>query len=323
MKRYQIRIPNGTPTQRLDQAVLSGFGSTLDEVSSLTKIRILLASGAIYVNRRKIKDPRFEVRPGAVLEVYINQDRHQLGVGLGQALIDSSSIIFEDEDLIIVNKPPRLPTQPTLDPSRANLFQSVKSFLKKRSGQEDVYLGLHHRLDRDTSGLVLFTKTERANAPVGALFQEHRIQKTYQAIGFRALIDQVDSFENTQEYQVKNFLAEVAKVNQKRKYGAVESGGQVAETLFKVVERFKVGIWFEAVPKTGRTHQIRVHLAGLGYPILGDPDYFPSTVFPIIRAPRLMLHAMQLSFSHPILGTPISVEAPLPDDFLSVLSKMR
>ena len=209
-----------------------------------------------------------------------------------------------------MNKPPGLPTQPTLDEARDNLFAAVKKFLSSRDKVVDPYVALHHRLDRDTSGVLLLVKHKDANAGIGEAFSKHLAQKTYQALSSGKPTEEV--------WTVKNYLAR-AQAGKSSHHQSVKSGGDFAETRFRVLEQLKGFIWIEAQPKTGRTHQIRVHLSEAGFPILGDRTYGGD----LKPAPRLMLHAARLTFEHPITQNQISIESPLPQDFTQCLEKLR
>jgi 23S rRNA-/tRNA-specific pseudouridylate synthase len=128
---------------------------------------------------------------------------------------------------------------------------------------------------------------------------------------YRALTAPLSKRDREQEFTIKNYLGMISRKGKRAKYGAVDSDGAYAETFFRVIGESRRGLWVEAIPKTGRTHQIRVHLAEYGLPILGD-DLYGSDQPP---APRLMLHATRLAFSHPITKREIVVDSPLPADF--------
>lgn len=323
MKRLTTRVANATPKTRLDDYLAEWIPNAIGKPLPRSKVRTLILSGAVYVNRHRNKIPSTDIYAGAVLEVYFDESKLSLNDHPSRApvpLIKPESIVFEDEWLIVVNKEAGVPTQPTIDPNRPNLFDLTKKFLAKREGKE-VYLGLHHRLDRDTSGLVLFTKKEEANKGVSELFTQHQIQKTYHALVLPT--PEAPVLTQRQEFEVKNYLAKVSAKNENTRFGSVKSGGDPAHTLFRVLEVFKGAYWLEAQPRTGRTHQIRVHTSEMGLPILGDPQYFPKNVFSLISAPRLLLHAYQLEFNHPITGKAIKIEAPLPDDFFKVLGSLK
>ena len=190
MKRLNTRLANSVPKIRLDDYLSDWIPATLSKPISKSKIRTLILSGAVYVNRHRNKIPSTIIFAGAVLEVYF--DEAKIGISDQQASqplvsIKNEKIIFEDEWIIIVNKDPGVPTQPTIDPGRANLFDLTKQFLTRRDAKINAtpYLGLHHRLDRDTSGIVMFTKKEEANKKFFRLTlgTEVRLKNAYIIIG--------------------------------------------------------------------------------------------------------------------------------------------
>jgi RluA family pseudouridine synthase len=221
--------------------------------------------------------------------------------------IDANSleILFEDRWLLLVNKPAGLPTQPSVDRRRPSLYSLLLESKKWP------YLGLHHRLDVPTSGIVLLTKHKEANKGVSELFKGRNLQKTYSCL--------VQGVPGEDQFECQNYLKPLKLKTGKTKMVATLSGGDPAHTLFKVVERFQEQSLLEAQPLTGRMHQIRTHLAELKFPILGDSLYFRADR----HYPRLMLHAARLSFPHPITGEPLTITAPWPDDFNRVLQKLR
>lgn len=217
-------------------------------------------------------------------------------------------ILFEDEDLIAIQKPAGLPSQGTLDPKRPHAV----SVLKLVRPQSTIFL--HHRLDKDTSGVLLLSKSTRINAALTDIFRNHNIQKTY-----LALVLNKQKIPPT-EFTIENHLAPVRGQEKKlMRMVEVKKGGWLANTSFRTLEIFSDYSLIEASPKTGRTHQIRVHLAGLKFPIAGDFLYGGKSSF----VPRLMLHAQKLEFTHPLTKKSISIEAPLPNDFHSILGKLR
>jgi len=324
MKRYTIRLPNSTPRIRLDDYLVSWLPSATGLELSKAKIRPLILSGSVYVNRHRNKIPSSEIFAGAVIEVYFDESRMksvESKSAVQSFALTPAKILYEDEWIILVNKDAGIPTQPTIDPNRPNLFDLTRKFLANKEGKSEPYLGLHHRLDRDTSGVVLFTKSESANKGVADLFAGHRIQKTYQCLVWRA--PESEHRDAQDRFTVKNFLGRVSAKNETARFGSVNSNGDPAHTDFRVLEVFRQCYWLEAMPRTGRTHQIRVHASESHLPILGDPHYFPKNVFAMVSPPRLMLHAHLLEFEHPVTGKPMKVEAPLPDDFLKVLSSLK
>lgn len=212
-------------------------------------------------------------------------------------------VLFEDADLIAVNKPAGLVSQATLDPRRLHLV----SWIEKHLG---IKASLQHRLDKDTSGVIILGKTKRVNGPLTDLFREHQMQKTYWALA------KPKSDDTREDFQVDNHVAPVRDAKKKLlRMVEVKSGGWRATTDFRLLNRNAKFDWIEARPLTGRTHQIRIHLAGLKRPIWGDFLYGGKTD----QFPRLMLHARELKMLHPITKQELRIEAPVPKDFESFL----
>ena len=230
-------------------------------------------------------------------------------------------ILFEDEWLIVVDKPAGLPTQPTLDARRPSVHSTLANFLRERDGGAP-YLGLQHRLDRDTSGVLLFTRDARANRGVTELFAGKAVRKTYLALA-------VAGATAPNSWEIANHLGIVGREGKASRFGAVRSGGDPARTSFRVVERLSGILVVEASPHTGRTHQIRVHLAEGGHPILGDPFYGGPTRFTgggkgaPFSVPRVMLHAAGLEFVHPMTQATLKITCPCPADFETCLRTLR
>jgi RluA family pseudouridine synthase len=211
-------------------------------------------------------------------------------------------LIYEDDDLIVVDKPSGILSQATLDAKRPHMAREIENYLSEKHPVTEVYVGQHHRLDLETSGVMVFTKSKRANQGLAEQFRNHTAQKTYLAI-VSPRVSQV-------EWIVRNYLA--ATKDQKTRMQSVRSGGDVAETFFRALnsDSPRASI-VEARPRTGRRHQIRVHLAEHGHPIFGDADYGSNE-----KAPRVMLHAKSLSIVHPITQKKLLLNSPLPEDFL-------
>lgn len=211
-------------------------------------------------------------------------------------------ILFEDDDLILVDKPPRLPSQPTLDPNRDNLVRWLYDYLGAAH-----YVGQHHRLDADTSGVMLFSKTPRVNANLGRQFHDRLAKKSYLAV-----IGNTENLKHRGPWIVSNHLKDF-----KGRVKSVRSGGDRAETEFEVLHRSAHTALISARPSTGRRHQIRVHLSEEGLPILGDRTYGDSATEK--AAPRQLLHAAQLEFLHPVTNEPLCIKASIPEDFKKVM----
>jgi len=309
---------------RLDDILAGWLPNALGRALSRAKGRKLIMAGAVYVDRKRVRLASTELSEGATIEAYVDESRlfEDLTARDKEFDVSQDHILFEDSDLIVIDKPAGLPSQPTLDKARDNLLAALRRFLLKRDGEEP-YIGVHHRLDRDTSGVVLFTKSRRVNAALTDMFSQHRVVKIYQALTYPGATPALRG-RLQKEWTVKNYLANVLERSKRAKYGSVSSGGQPAETSFRVVQQHPHGVWVEAIPKTGRTHQIRVHLSEYGLPIIGDDLYGPRSGQQRGQpAYRLMLHASQLVFRHPITGVEISIKSPLPLDFRQCLRQIQ
>lgn len=269
-----------------------------------TLIRKWILDGKLKLVHSAVRLPTRFARPGEkfVLEL----DDRDIPAPLAVAQDIDVPLIFRDEYIIAVSKPPGLPSQPTLDPRRLNLFDWLKTT------HQLTYLGQHHRLDRDTSGVIVFTVSEKANKGLADAFKEREAQKTYLAV----VEKQSKPFPAVGEsFRVKNFLKRgEGKAARMR---SVRSGGDVAETEFLVLGVAQDRALIQAMPKTGRMHQIRVHLSELGFPIVGDRDYGARS------SGRTLLHAAELVLNHPVHQTALVLKAPLPHDFIECLTAYR
>jgi RluA family pseudouridine synthase len=320
---FQTRHPDAG--KRLDQVLSERLPEILGQPVSKGKVRKLVVAGAVYLNGKRVRIASKELLANAKIDTFIDIDKLMSGGPSQdrQFQMRASDILFEDEYLIAVNKPAGLPTQPTLDEARENLFAAVKKFLAERDKVAQPYLGLHHRLDRDTSGVVLFTKKTEANVGVSELFTKHIAQKTYQAVTFRPRPDISDS-QLSNEWEIENYLGRDRSTGGKQaRYTAVRSGGDFAHTDFRLIEAMKGGLWVEAMPRTGRTHQIRVHLFEHGMPIQGDHVYRRREDQPMPQVARCLLHAISLTFPHPIHKNLVTVQSPLPEDFTQCLRALH
>lgn len=245
-------------------------------------------AGAVYLNKKRVKIASKPLFANARVEVWYDEKKVKGPLkSVSEANIGVQHIVYEDEYIIVINKPAGLPTQATLDDSRNNLIHSLHMFLKQREGH-DVYLGVHHRLDADTSGLIMFTKKDEVNKDIAEMFREHLIQKKYLAVC-------TNEKEVPETWEIKNQLVRISP--KKNKYKSTDTKeGSFAYTRFRVLQKSPEKILIEVTPVTGRTHQIRVHLAEYGLPILGDRIYGNKV------AERLMLHAYMLEFRHPKNG---------------------
>jgi 23S rRNA (cytosine1962-C5)-methyltransferase len=221
---------------------------------------------------------------------------------------DPGWIVHEDEDLIVADKPAGMPSQAAEEGHDDDLPTRLRRFLAARDGRalDELYLGIHQRLDRDTSGLVLFTKRREANAAVAAQLEGRTVDKRYVAIVSRG--------ERLPEAATLEHRLARADGGRMRVVDARERDGQDAVTKLRVVERQQGRAQVELELLTGRTHQLRVQLEAAGASIAGDPWYGGDPAL------RLMLHAEWLSLSHPADGRRLALHAPPPPELARFLA---
>lgn len=215
-------------------------------------------------------------------------------------------ILYQDSHILIVNKPPGLASQPTHKQTSSNLLE----ILRKQIESSEIYL--HHRLDKETSGVLLLSLSNKANKPLTTMFQEHRLEKTYLCLTQKGN----STLELPSEFEITNHLVKRRLNNHSVKVFRTQKSGQFSQTKFQVLKSNNNYFFLKAQPTTGRTHQIRVHCLNAGAPILGDTLYGKKDK----NIPRLMLHAESISFPHPITQKQIQIQAPLPEDFKHALN---
>lgn len=308
LKKYQLQqAKNDDSKPRLDNFLAEKLPAVLNDNISKGQIRKLIVAGAVYLNGKRVRIASKEIFKNARVEVYIDQQKLHTPQKEEQLIdVTANCILYEDEDILVANKPFGLATQPTVDKARNNFYTALQKLIRERGGSNE-YLGLHHRLDRDTSGLLLFSRSQRANEPIAEMFREHNIVKSYVAIcGHPNKLTQ-------NKFIIKNFLKrDPDSAKKMARYTATNSGGDSAETHFEVLNKTSDFATVLCQPITGRTHQIRVHLSENGTPIWGDPLYGKSFSG---HADRLMLHAWKLEFEHPTTGKHMLLSAPLPAEF--------
>ncbi|MGA2621208.1 MAG: RluA family pseudouridine synthase [Thermoguttaceae bacterium] len=237
-------------------------------------------------------------------------------------------ILYEDEDLVVVNKPPGMVVHPARGHWSGTLAGALQFHFGPGLSQSGGPLrpGIVHRLDRDTSGVILVARSDAAHARLAAQFQARSIEKEYFAL--------VAGRPDRDRDVVDRSIAVHPLHREKMATVRDRSAGRTAETFYEVIERFDGFAALRVLPKTGRTHQIRVHLAHAGFPVLCDRQYggrAEITRGEIRRDPqdglvllnRQALHARRVRLVHPRSGQPLEIEAPMPADMAGVLAELR
>lgn len=220
------------------------------------------------------------------------------------------TILYQDAHLAVVDKPAGMVVHPAAGNPQGTLVNALLHHLDGLSGiGGTIRPGIVHRLDKDTSGLLLVAKDDRTHLALSEALKARTVHKTYLAVAQGRIKAEEGVIE-----------APIARHPSDRKRMAVVQGGRFARTEYRVRAELRGATLLEVDLITGRTHQIRVHLAHIGHPLLGDPIYGGRK--PAVTAPRLMLHAWRIAFEHPITGLPMRFEAPPPDDFSQAVQRL-
>jgi 23S rRNA pseudouridine1911/1915/1917 synthase len=252
------------------------------------------------------RKPAFRVRRGQAVEITVPPPAPS---GLQPEPIPLD-IVLEDADLLVVNKPAGLTVHPAPGHPSGTLVNALLSAVRDLAGiGGELRPGIVHRLDKDTSGLLVVAKSDAAHRALAAQFKAHTAQRTYLAV----VRGRLRRDEGT-------IAAALGRHPVRRTRIAVVARGRHAVTHYTVLERFRDATLVACRLETGRTHQIRVHLAHAGHPLLGDPVYGRA------RAPeigRQALHAARLEFTHPRTGRRVTCTAPVPEDMARLLARLR
>lgn len=306
-----------TKDQRLDVYLSERFSFTR------TKIKSAIEDSHILVDN-KIPRPSQKVKKGMVIQGYILEDE-PLSLEPQDIPIH---VLYEDKYILAINKPAGMVVHPSFGHREGTMVNAVLGYLKdgpfnvktslsdSNNGIEDkidqisLRPGIVHRLDKGTTGVILVAKDTKTQEMLSAMFKERGVIKVYRAIA-----------EGNIEKDGLIIEGNIGRHPIERKKMAVlRQGGRDAMTTIKVLKRLKDFTYIEAYPKTGRTHQIRVHLAHIGHPVVGDETYGKRARH-ITQRP--LLHAFRIEFTHPVKGSHVSIEAPVPEDMLSFLEAYR
>lgn len=278
----------------------------LNEGMSWGAARRLIESGKVSVDGRRELDPTAMVREGAVIGVTMAAPRPR-----EEAPIAGDDIVYADSQVVVVRKPAGISTVPYDERETGTLSELVHALLKRRGGPA-AELGIVHRIDKETSGLVLFARTLAAKRALKQQFRFHSVERRYVALAHGAV-------------RAATYRSRLVKDRGDGRRGSTDNPilGRDSVTHVKPLEALVGATLVECRLETGRTHQIRIHLAEAGHPLVGERVYDRSYRGARIEAPRLMLHAFELGFEHPASGKPMHFEEPMPDDMERVVRRLR
>lgn len=284
---------------RLDQALARCHPGI-----SRSLARRFIDLGGVHLDGRRMRRCGLEVSLNQQLELFVD------GLGLEPFSLAAEQILFHDQDLLVIDKPAGIDTQPTPARYRGTLYDAVQRYLGSQAGRgaRKPGIGMVQRLDRNTSGVIVFSIHRRAHKPLTQMFSGRAVDKRYLAVVHGQILDDTGV--------IRSKLARKRATN---RTVSVERGGREAETRFHVRARHPAATLVEITLVTGRTHQIRAHFSETGHPLVGDLDYGGSAELETLAVPRQMLHAVRTCFPHPVSGRELVFEAPLPEDFKALL----
>ena len=278
-----------------------------------SRARKLCEEGRVQVDGEPILDPAARVSPVAVVSIDEQGPRQRSG------RLPSDAIVFHDRDIVVLDKPAGLLSVADEAGQRDTAMDHARTALR-RAGADDTPLGVVHRLDRDTSGLMVFTRSSLAKRALAAAFRAHDVERVYVAIAHGdvqaadvesdLVLDRGDGLRGSHGHY-------------RRANGPPPREARHAITHVRPLESLGGATLVECRLETGRQHQIRIHLAELGHPLAGESVYIRDFTGTRIEAPRAMLHSRMLGFVHPRTGEAMSWTREPPDDFGALLERLR
>lgn len=297
MERFDITVERENKGKRIDQ-----FLPEYIPDSSRSSVQRLIKKGCVKVNGGNTKN-NYKVKSGDVIGVEIPKQQNTL-VKAEKIPLD---IVYEDPFLVVINKPAGMVVHPAPGHYSGTLVNALLYHCENLSEINGTLRpGIVHRIDKDTTGLLMVAKDEKAHRQLAAQFKSHTINRRYIALVRGVIQEDRGTID-----------APIGRHPTKRKKMAVVvRSSRKAVTHFKVIKRYRENTLVEARLETGRTHQIRVHMHYIGHPVVGDSKYGRVCE---LDTESLLLHAAVLGFVHPISGEYMEFEAPLPDNFLAVI----
>ena len=266
----------------------------------------LIEEEKIRINGKSISKKQ-PVHAGDSIEIFMDPPQ-KIAVEAQDIPLD---ILYQDHDIAVINKPQGMVVHPAHGNYTGTLVHAVMFHIRDLSGiNGQLRPGIVHRLDKNTSGIIIIAKNDQAHLSLAEQFKNRSCEKIYLALA--------EGIFKDREFIIENFIA---RSTADRKKMTVSDRGKFASTEFKVLEQYRDAALLECHLHTGRTHQIRVHLAGIGHPCLGDAEYgFKKNRFALLGQ---ALHSYQLTIDHPTTGERMTFTAPLPEYFEELMTKLQ
>lgn len=318
-ENYRVVVDKGQSPLRIDKYLMVRI-----ENASRNKIQQAAKAECIKVNSKPVK-PNYKVKPNDIIQVFLTTEPREIEIIPQDIPLD---IVYEDSDLLIVNKPMGMVVHPAYGNYDKTLVNALE-FYFQHTNQTDTHPLLVHRIDKDTTGLLVIAKNETAQTLLAKQFYDHTIERTYTALIWGDMKEDCGTIN-------KNVARDIKDRKRMATYEDSEIGKR-AITHWKVLERFGYTTLIQCNLETGRTHQIRVHLSSIGHPLFNDATYggdrilkgttfskykqFILNCFDIL--PRQALHATTLGFIHPATKKEVFFTSNLPEDMSNVLDRWR
>ena len=322
-EHFRFVVDSGQEPLRIDKYMLEKL-----QHSSRNRIQRAADAGFVHVNDRPVKR-NYRVRPGDVVTLMLDRPRHDTSIEAEDIPLD---VVYEDSQLMVVNKPAGLVVHPGVGNFTGTLVNALAWYLRDIEGYDpnDPEVGLVHRIDKDTSGLLVVAKTPDAKTKLGLQFFNKTTHRSYNALVWGNVKDDEGRIEGNIGRDPKNRL--------RMAVFAPDSGiGKPAVTHYRVIERFGYVTLIECILETGRTHQRRAHMRSIGHPLFADERYggmeilrgersasyraFVQNCFSL--CPRQALHARTLGFVHPTTGKQMDFTSEWPEDMRQLIEKWR
>lgn len=322
-EHFKIEVDKGQEKQRIDKYLFERM-----QHSSRNRIQKAADTGAIYVNGEPVKS-NYKVRPMDVITLMLDRPKHDNTIEAEEIPLD---VVYEDDELMVIMKPAGLVVHPGAGNFHGTLINAIAWHLKDLASFDanDPEVGLVHRIDKDTSGLLLIAKTPAAKSHLGKQFFNKTTHRSYIALVWGNIVEEEGRIEGNIARDPKDRLRMTV-------FPPDSETGKHAVTHYKVIERFGYTTLVECILETGRTHQIRAHMKHIGHPLFGDARYGGTEVLRGQRSssykafvqngfkicPRQALHAKTLGFVHPTTGKQMDFTSELPTDLAALITKWR
>lgn len=321
-ERWRCEVDSGQGKERVDKYLAEHMTNT-----SRNRIQTAADAGNVWVNGQPVAS-NYRVKPGDVVQVMLDHEPHDFTITPEEIPLD---IVYEDSEILVLNKPAGLVVHPGHGNYEHTLLNALAFYFQGKIDMNDPSIGLVHRIDKDTSGLLLIAKTPEAKTSLGRQFFDHTTERTYNALVWGTFAED----EGT-------IVGALARDNRDRTLYRVwdlEECPQAKEAIthWHVLERFPYVTLVECCLETGRTHQIRAHMKHIGHPLFADEKYGGMEILKGLRTqkyrqyiencfalcPRQVLHAKTLGFTHPKTGERMHFDSEWPADMTNLINKWR